>query len=175
MHLRPIRITKPRVIIAAIIVGAILTTVAWAAWTLTQSGSGSAKIAGALQPLTFGTPTVSPTSLLLPGGKADVYMKVTNPNSSAVTITQVDEDFTATAFTAASSSPGTCPGGNLGLGNLTFTAGTPYSAVLSISVPPGTSDVTIPNAVSLKSNAPVACAGLDVTVSGIKLTTSVGS
>ncbi|MFN8194811.1 MAG: hypothetical protein U0R80_11090 [Nocardioidaceae bacterium] len=76
---------------AALVTGGVVTAPAFAYFTATGSGSASGAT-GALQPLTILSATTgSPSSGLQPGGTGDLLLNVTNPNSSAVTITGVSQ------------------------------------------------------------------------------------
>lgn len=70
--------------------------VAFAYFTTHGSGSGSGST-GSLQPVTVAATTGSPTTPLLPGHSGDVVLKVSNPNSVAVTLVGVTGNGTITA------------------------------------------------------------------------------
>jgi hypothetical protein len=58
---------------------------AFAYFSATGSGSGSANV-GSMKSVTIAATVGTPTSLLLPGGSADVIFSVTNPNSFPVSL-----------------------------------------------------------------------------------------
>jgi hypothetical protein len=84
--------------VALVVLACVVTGSAIAYWTASGSGTASAS-AGTLQPVTVtalaGGDT--PTSTLLPGGTGDVILRISNPNSSAVTLTSVTGNGTVTA------------------------------------------------------------------------------
>lgn len=61
---------------------------AFAYFGATGSGSGSANV-GSMKPVTIAATVGTPTSVLLPGGSADVVFSVTNPNSVPVSLVGV--------------------------------------------------------------------------------------
>lgn len=64
--------------------------VAFAVWSTTGSGTGAAR-SGTLQSVTVSAFTAgdSPNATLVPGGAADVMLRMTNPNSAAVQLYSV--------------------------------------------------------------------------------------
>src|SRR2546423_14400177 len=71
---------------------------AYAYFTATGSGAGSAS-AGTLQPVTVAAFVGgdAPSSKLLPGGTADVILRVNNPNPVAVKLVSISGNGTITA------------------------------------------------------------------------------
>ncbi len=61
---------------------------AFAYFSATGSGSGSANV-GSMKSVTIAATVGTPTSLLVPGGSADVVFSVTNPNSFPVSLATV--------------------------------------------------------------------------------------
>jgi hypothetical protein len=61
---------------------------AFAYFSATGSGSGSANV-GSMKSVTIAATVGTPTSLLLPGGSADVVFSVTNPNAFPVSLATV--------------------------------------------------------------------------------------
>jgi hypothetical protein len=79
-----------RVTLASIGVGvAMAASIAFAAWTTGGSGSGYVA-AGSTQNLTTLSVAASTTSLLYPTGSADVTVKISNPNSYKVLVTNIN-------------------------------------------------------------------------------------
>ncbi|HUL85537.1 MAG TPA: hypothetical protein VLX89_08505 [Actinomycetota bacterium] len=77
-----------RAIVTSLFLGVVLaSTVALASWLATGTGKGYAKATSAL-PLTTSAATLGSSSLY-PGGSADVYITVNNPNPYPVTVTDV--------------------------------------------------------------------------------------
>jgi len=143
------------------VIGVTLATVsgiglAWAAWTASGSGSGSAK-AGTAQSLTTVDNSASLTTALYPNGAADVAIKIHNPNPYAVTVTDV------VGNGAITSGNSTCDASN----GVTFDD----QHSLSISVPAGgTTAATFTNAAHMSNASVDACQGqtfsIPVSVSG---------
>jgi hypothetical protein len=118
---------------------------AMAAWFITSHGMGSAKV-GNLQ-----APTVEsgypPAGQLLPGQTGPAAFAVTNPNSSPL-------ELYATAVgdgTGTTTDDELCPASNMT--SLAKTLATP------IVIPPGQTQVIVPDAVKLSANAPTGCQG----------------
>jgi len=121
---------------------------AYGYFTSSGSGSGSAS-AGTMQTVTVVALAGgdSPNSTLLPGGPtADVILRVSNPNSYAVTLTSV----TASGTITASGGVGTC-----------ITTGVSFIAPSSpsITIDPGNHLVDLPGAASMGANADNGCQG----------------
>jgi len=114
----------------------------------TGSGTGSAK-AGSLQTVTVSALAGgdAPSSLLLPGGSADVILRVNNPNAFAVTLVSVTGNGSITADSGGH--PGCTTTG------LTFTNQT----TLSVSVPAGSSLVHLSGAASMSAASSNGCQG----------------
>jgi hypothetical protein len=138
---------KRRRVVAFLALFAIAASVAAAAWILNGHGSGAVKVG------TLSDPVVSagvPDGVVYPGGTAAGAFTINNPNDGALVITAIrDGDGSGT-----SSSPGSC-----GYGNLSSNA----KSGLSISVPAGSSTVTVPGAFTLSPDAPQGCAGATLT------------
>ena len=82
--------TKVVLMAMAIVVFAISAGAgaAFAYFSATGSGSGSANV-GSMKSVTIAATIGTPTSLLVPGGSADVVFSVTNPNSFPVSLATV--------------------------------------------------------------------------------------
>lgn len=87
----------------AAVAGAVLLVVvgcgvAVAVWSTTGSGAGAART-GTLQAVTVTavTATDSPSSTLVPGGSADVILRLSNPNGVAVQVYSVTANGAVTA------------------------------------------------------------------------------
>jgi len=61
---------------------------AFAYFSAAGSGSGAVSV-GSMQPVTIAATAGTPTAALLPGASADVVLKITNPNSYAVSLVSV--------------------------------------------------------------------------------------
>jgi len=82
-------VMKRRVTVLASMISVLLiASIAFAAWTSTGSGNGSA-LAGSAQGVTVEGDAVT-TGLLYPNADGDVVVKVTNPNPYAVTVSAIN-------------------------------------------------------------------------------------
>ena len=81
------RLARP--IVLAVVVVLAGSALAYAAWTVSGSGQGSATASSAAN-LTFSA--ASPSSSLFPGGSSDVATTVNNPNPFPVHITSIGSD-----------------------------------------------------------------------------------
>ena len=90
--------SKKRSLITGFIVVLVLavTGLVYAAWTSNGSGSGYAK-AGSAQALTTVDVSASTTATLYPGATGDVILKIDNPNSYPVRVTDVTGNGAITA------------------------------------------------------------------------------
>ena len=78
-----------RITAGSILFGIIaVSSVAYAAWTATGGGQGYAK-AGTAAVLTTVDVSATTTATLFPSGTGNVFLKITNPNPYAVTVTTV--------------------------------------------------------------------------------------
>ena len=91
-----------------LVIGAALTTaamgmgVAYAQWTASGSGNGTAK-AGSAQGVAAATVTYSGTTgLLYPGGAGQLQVSLHNPNTYPVKVTSVAQDTSAGMFVSSS-------------------------------------------------------------------------
>lgn len=139
-----------RTLIATVIAGILLglsAAGAFAYFRSTGAGSGSGSVATpqavSVVALTGGD---APTSLLQPGGTADVILRLNNPNAYAVTLVAVTG---STPITVDSNHSGCTTTG------VTFT----NQSGLSISVPSGSSLVHIPGAAAMDTTSLSACQG----------------
>ena len=150
------RPTKFAIAIGATLgIAAATAGIAYGAWTVSGSGTGSgaATIAQGLT-ITASTPTGA-NATLYPGGPASgVYFTVSNPNPFTVTITAI------TWGTPSSGSPTSCPNSNISLD-----AGAPTTG-LNIVVPPNpqTGVFTVPGVLDLVHSAPNGCQGMTFNV-----------
>ncbi len=88
--LRIIAADKARLVLALSAVAVVATSaVTFGSWSVSSSaGSGYSKAKLALN-LTLSDASASTTAQLYPGGTGDLWVKVTNPNPFAVTVTSV--------------------------------------------------------------------------------------
>ncbi len=84
------RSSRKAIVALAVLMGAVVVGVAYAAWTTSGSGTGYAK-ASTASALTLSDATASTTADLYPGATGTVKIKVTNPNPFPVRITQVSQ------------------------------------------------------------------------------------
>jgi hypothetical protein len=122
--------TKPILLFAALSAFAVSAGAgaAFAYFGSTGAGTGAVSV-GTMQPVTIAATAGTPTAALLPGGSADIVLKITNPNSYAVTLVSVSPK---------SSSSITPDSGHAGC---TTTDSKP---VVTLSVPAGDLPVSIP-------------------------------
>lgn len=129
--------------------------VAYAAWTVNGTGSGTAKAATA-QNITLTGPAIT-TGDLYPGfAGGDLQFEIANPNNFPVRITAL------TAGAITSSAGAACDGTNIAVSGLTgLTVDVPANATAA--------PVTLVDKVSMVANAADACQGatFTVTIAGI--------
>lgn len=119
------------------------------------SGTGTAT-AGTLQPVVLAALTSeTPTSTLVPGGSADLLLKVNNPNSSSVTLVGIAPK---AGGSVTPSLPG-CTTSGVSLATL---------GTLSIPLTPGANTVHISNGATMSTASVSGCQGstfaIDVTI-----------
>jgi hypothetical protein len=134
---------------------AVLSGGAQAYFRSSGSGTGSATT-GTLQPVVLAALTSeTPTSTLVPGGSADLLLKVNNPNSSSVTLVGIAPK---AGGSVTPSLPG-CTTSGVSLATL---------GTLSITLTPGTSTVHISNGATMSTASVSGCQGstfaIDVTI-----------
>jgi hypothetical protein len=137
------------VLVAVGVVAAILAAVASAFVTTNGSASGSGST-GTLQAVTVTAFTGgdTPSSSLLPGGSADVIVRVNNPNSYAVTLVSVTGG--PGSITADSNHGGCTPT------SVTFNNQTGLGTSIAAS---GTTFVDLPSAATMSTSASNGCQG----------------
>ncbi|KQS73765.1 hypothetical protein [Modestobacter sp. Leaf380] len=137
-------------VLALLLVAMLGGGVAFAAWMVSGGGSVNG-VAGTT--VDFAVVASTPaSSLLYPGGTADLAGTVTNPNGFPVRITQV-------VLQTPTTSSGTCTAGNITLPRTTITG-------LAIDVPANstTTVLTLPAAVSMLPTAADGCKQVTFTV-----------
>ncbi len=134
---------------------AVLSGGAQAYFRSSGSGTGTAT-AGTLQPVVLAALTSeTPTSTLVPGGSADLLLKVNNPNSSNVTLVGI------TPKAGGSVTP-SLPG--------CTTSGVSLAAIgtLAITLTPGFNTVHVSNGATMSTASVTGCQGatfaIDVTI-----------
>ena len=141
-----LRKTSKKVAVVAVVTGVMLSAgIAFAAWTASGSGSGTAKS------LTAQTVTVNATTGaadLYPGGSGKVYFTLTNPNPYAITFTS------ASVGTITSSDIPNCASSNVVAGSGPFTGLT-----LQVAANTTSGTLSIDNAVSMLHSALDGCQG----------------
>lgn len=126
---------------------------AYAYWTAAGLGSGSATN-GTMQTVTVDAlvPGGSPQTSLVPGGSADVVLRITNPNPHGVAVHSVTANG---PITADGAHPGCAPTG------VTFTP----AQMTSTAIAANTSVLlTLPGAASMSTASPSACQGAQFTI-----------
>lgn len=133
-----------------VLVASLSVAVALGAFSSTGQGEGLV-VSGSMLPVTVAA-TVggdNPSSQLQPGGTADVILRVTNNNPSAVTLTAVTGNGTITA----SGGVGSCPSGSTGVSFTDQTA-------LSTSIPASSTVlIHLAGAASMSSASVTGCQG----------------
>jgi hypothetical protein len=132
---------------AAGLVAGLSAGTAYAYFTASGNGTGRAST-GTMQAATIAAATATPGAALLPGGTGDVTLKVTNPNSYAVTLVSVTG--TAGTITADSGHPGCTTTG------VTFTDQTGLSTAIPGN---GTTTVDLPGAAAMSAASSAGCQG----------------
>jgi hypothetical protein len=152
--------SRKTLVTTGLAIGAVFVGVAFAAWTVSASGSGSAKsISGSSSTIT--TDATAAVADLYPGYTAGtVYFQIDNPNPYPVRFTSM------TAGAVTSSDQTNCPASNVTATDRTG---------LTIDVPANTTTAvsrTITNAVSMASAAPDGCKSktftIGMTLSGVQ-------
>ncbi len=136
---------------ACVLAGASWGT-AYAYFTSSGHGTGSGSV-GTMQTVTISSATVNPSTPLLPGGSGDVTLKVTNPNSFAVTLVSVTG--TGGTITADSGHPGCTTTG------VTFTNQTGLSTVIPAN---STTAVDLPGAAAMSTASSAGCQGATMSI-----------
>lgn len=167
------RIARPVKVLAT--VGALSTVsgVAYAYWTVTGTGSASAQSA-TVQNVSI-TATASPAAgnLLYPGGTGDAVAVISNPNKFPVTITDVQlpantvfaDGYTDSGLSSLKSGCSGSTPSEVTWNFSTSASGSSHHLTSAVTVAagdgttPGTLTVTLTNAASMDSSAPLACAG----------------
>jgi hypothetical protein len=149
---------KRRVVTVIAALAMMAAGVGVASWIITAGGGPVNGKIGTLQAPTFNSVSTYPAANpCFPGSSCDARVNVTNPNSTALAITSVS----AASFAAAGGSitvtgaSGTCTAANIGA-NISVPAQT---FATPITVPVGTSDITIPGLLSASSALPTGCQG----------------
>lgn len=147
---RPRKFAK-RLTVTSVAIGAIMVaSVAFAAWTVSGSGTGSAKATSAVALTATG---VTPTADLYPGKtNGDAKLTIDNTNPFDVEVTDI-----ARSGAITSSAGGAC---NADTG-VTFTD----QSGLTLSVPAGTSQTfTLSGVVAMDNTSDTACQGATFTI-----------
>ena len=146
----PEHVTRPfrsaiRVLTAALVAAlGLFVGTAYASFTSSGSGSGNATT-GNLQSVAIEA-SATPTSTLLPGGKADLALTVANPNGFPVTITAV----------SAGTGPVTVTGA-VGCSATDADVSVTAKAGLSTTLTPGTNTVDIATGAAMGTGSASAC------------------
>lgn len=151
------KITK-RLTAGSIVLGiALASSVAFAAWTATGSGSGYTKATTA-SALTTIDVSATTTAQLYPGGTSDVKLRISNPNPYPVTVTSVVGAGVITSDKGAGCDAST---------GVTYTDQTGQSIAVAAG---GTTNVTFTGAAAMTNASANSCQGavftIPVTLSG---------
>jgi hypothetical protein len=150
MARRDRKFARRAAVAAILLVLLFATTVAFAAWTTSGTGSGYVA-AGSEQDLTTLSVAASTTSLLYPNGSADVKVKINNPNPYKVLVSQING-----GSGSITSGDATCDASS----GVSFT-----DQSGSWTVPAsGTLTVTLTNAASMSNASVDACQGKTFTI-----------
>lgn len=133
-------------VLSAALVGALglFGGTAYAYLSASGSGSGTAT-AGTLQPVAI-TATAAPTGTLLPGGSADLALKITNPNPFTVTLTGLSAGVGVVAVT-----------GTAGCTAANATVSVTAKTGLAIPLAPGVNTVHIVTGAAMGTHSASAC------------------
>lgn len=139
---------RPFIAFAAVLAAfTVFAGAAWAYFTTTGHGSGSATT-GTISIHLEATTADTPTTTLYPGGSADVVVHINNTNGFAVTLTDLVQ-------TGSIQSSGGCTNADL-----TFHD----QHGKSIAVPTGSNPVHVPDAITMGLNATSDCQGATFTI-----------
>jgi hypothetical protein len=135
-------------VVALLVVAALGTSVAFASWLASGTGSGSAK-ARVAQPLTTLSATASPT--LYPGGTGDFVITIGNPNPYPVTVTSISANGPITSDHEGCDAP---------------THGVSFTDQTGVFPVPanGSATFTLAAAVAMADTSPEACQGATFTI-----------
>ena len=147
-------------IVAALLVSCA-GTVALAYWAASGNGSGTG-ITGTATAVTVSAAT--PTTRLHPGGRAEVALTITNPNSAGITITSLALDSTqgVDGFAVDAGHAG-CATSTLAFTRQT-NAGAGWSVPGRVGAADGTRSIVLPDALAMADDAADACQGALFTV-----------
>ena len=138
-----------------------LTAPAYAAWTGSGAGNGSAT-ADTTSSLVLSP--ASPSATLFPGGSADVVLTVTNPNIARVRVGSLSLDTSqGTGGYSVDAAHSGCSVSALGFSTQT-NSGAGWTIDGRVGSVNGTLAVTLTNALSMTLNAANACQGATMTV-----------
>ncbi|MBT2532261.1 hypothetical protein J7E83_09005 [Arthrobacter sp. ISL-48] len=150
-----IRASRDRSVKVTVLTGVLSLAIgagtAYAYWATDGSGGGSAGV-GDMQTVTVEALVSgdTPASTLIPGGTADVVLRVNNPNPYSVQVYSVTNNGAATADDAHNSCTTT---------GVTFTGtASPLSPTVSIAANSSTL-ITLPGAASMDATSQSACQG----------------
>jgi hypothetical protein len=143
---RPVR--KATVVLLAVLAGLLATGVAYAFWTTTGSGSGSAHATTAAG---LTTSPATTTAQLYPGATADAKVTINNTNPFAVTVT----DIVGGTITAS---------GGIGTCSVTGVTFTDQHAVADIVGANSSTTFTLTGTVSMSNASDNGCQGATFTI-----------
>ena len=149
-----IRLSRRGVAICAALVAAVLAAGAIAAWTVSGSGSASAKAVTA-SPITLTDASASTIGDLYPSATGSVKIKVANPNPFPVRVTAV-------ALTSGETVTSNVTACNTGGSGVTFTNQT--GLALDLAANAGATVFTLSGAVSMSNASDNSCQGAVFTI-----------
>lgn len=144
---------RTKLLVAVVTVAGVAATAAAAQWIITASSPQSNGSFSSVTAPTFSQPTTYASSGgCSPSATCSAVIKVTNPNSTALTITGFTAGNTPTV-SAPLNTP--CQTELQTAGMVTI----PAQTGLSISVPPGTTEITVPNYFAIGALPDAKCMG----------------
>ena len=144
------RTVTKRATILSLFLGILLaSSVAFAWWTASGSGSGYTKAETAAA-LTTNDVSGTTTAQLHPGGSSDVVLQISNPNSYAVTVTNING---SGAILSGNATCDTAVGAYTGNGVSFANQSGSWVVPAKVGAVNGTLDVTLTNAASMANTA----------------------
>lgn len=157
---------RARKVLGAVLGFTLAATAAYALWTVVVSDTtqpGKVNVGTITAPTFNAVSNGSITDSLLPGETKGLTFNITNPNSSALKLTDLVGGSGSGADISVTGGIGACSGTNFSFN--------PYHSATGVSVPSGSNQiVTVPGTVSLSASAPTGCQGAVVSVVNLNAT-----
>ena len=118
------------------------TGTALAYWRTTGTGSGTASVGTVSNVTVVAVTTGTPSSKLIPGGTADLLIRISNQNSYAVTLVTISQNGTKNAT---------------GCSNAAAAVTVPTQNGLTVNIPAGTNDIHVPASIAMSNAAASGC------------------